>query len=358
MKKLIPRLILLTAPFLLAVGIELFVLPIDFFTFRVWEALYILQVRGLPPGRFYPDMTLARSEQGDLAPYSAYAVQKDVVWHTDRYGFRKEEREGASYPVVIVGDSGIVGTGLTQTNMLSEVLERRLGCGVYPYAPFVMSKFAADRRFHDAPPTTVILAVMERSVRLRALQLPSPDAFLPERPWKLAIKNNPGVRRSLILLDRFHKQAMLYYFRGRLKSHVLRWMGLSDIEHARVGRLVFLEGESANQAISAEDERTSFATICGYRDYLATRGIRFVFVLVPNKETFYYDVFPHPAKPTLIPILLERLNRAGVETVNLQTPFEEARARGELLYHDDDSHWNVRGVQIAAEEIARVLEKK
>ena len=41
MRKSIIKLILFLNPFLLALGVELFVLPIDFFTFGVGEALIV-----------------------------------------------------------------------------------------------------------------------------------------------------------------------------------------------------------------------------------------------------------------------------------------------------------------------------
>ena len=356
MKRFLIRLLWFIAPLAALIVLELFVLPIDFFSFRVWESLYVLQVRGLPPGRFYPGKTLTKVEPGDLAPYTPYALQKNVMWYTDRYGFRQEERGAENWSVVVVGDSGVVGTGLTQDDMVGQALERTIHRSVYSYAPFDMNKFVADRHFHDCPPDTVVLAVMERSVLLQpALLPPDANAFDPESRWKVSLKNSPCVQRALIVVDRFNKGAMLGYFRGRVRSHVLRWIGVSDIARPRIGNILFFEGESANRPVSVADEQKAVSTICGYRNYLSARGIRFVFVGVPNKENFYYDLFPATVKPTFLPSLLQSLRAAGVETVDLQRPFEVAKSRGETLYHTDDSHWNARGAELAAQEIAKVI---
>ena len=45
MKKFFFKSILFLVPFFVVIGIELFVLPIDFFTFRVWEALVVKKFR-------------------------------------------------------------------------------------------------------------------------------------------------------------------------------------------------------------------------------------------------------------------------------------------------------------------------
>jgi hypothetical protein len=49
---------------------KLFVLPIDFFTIRPWEAVIVRKMKMLLPGPFYPYMKINRIEQGDVARYS------------------------------------------------------------------------------------------------------------------------------------------------------------------------------------------------------------------------------------------------------------------------------------------------
>jgi hypothetical protein len=46
--------------------------------------------------------------------------------------------------------------------------------------------------------------------------------------------------------------------------------------------------------------------------------------------------------------LTEALTLRGVETLNIQKCFEEAKRGGESLYISDDSHWNENGIKIAA----------
>ncbi|MFZ5564255.1 MAG: hypothetical protein ACOZBW_09395, partial [Thermodesulfobacteriota bacterium] len=56
-------------PFATVIAVEVFVLPIDFFTFRVWEALVASDSYGILKGPFYPNMTIRKTEEGgDLKP--------------------------------------------------------------------------------------------------------------------------------------------------------------------------------------------------------------------------------------------------------------------------------------------------
>ena len=80
-------------------------------------------------------MEITKIEEGDLAHHTRFAIKKKVKWMTDRYGYRKQNTDRKKHEVVIIGDSNIAGSGLTQEEILSEVLEEQLKDSVYPYAP-------------------------------------------------------------------------------------------------------------------------------------------------------------------------------------------------------------------------------
>src|SRR5713226_1304628 len=126
MKSFVARVFVFLLPCLLAQALELFILPIDYFTFNVWVALKTRRFETLIRGEFYPNMTVSKVEVGDISPHSRFAVPKHVTWFTDRYGFRKKNNQVARYEIVIVGDSYVGGSSLTQDDMLSEVLSRKL----------------------------------------------------------------------------------------------------------------------------------------------------------------------------------------------------------------------------------------
>jgi hypothetical protein len=101
-----------------------------------------------------------------------------------------------------------------------------------------------------------------------------------------------------------------------------------------------------------------------WKDFLAAQGVDFLFVPVPTKAEIFPDkldasgaplkgkvVNPHARK------LLLGLSKAGVEVVDLWTPFLKARANGTTsgdteLFQHQDTHWTSRGIDLAASVIA------
>src|SRR5258706_14712801 len=119
---------LLVLPFLGTLFLELFVLPVDLFTFRVWEAALATPYRY--PGAFYPDLHVKKLKEygdhyreGDPNKVRAKAVE----WHIDGYGWRNrpEIERRKNYDVVVLGDSNIVGSFLDQHDTLTEALSAR-----------------------------------------------------------------------------------------------------------------------------------------------------------------------------------------------------------------------------------------
>ncbi len=164
MKKFLAKSTLFLIPFVLAIGIELFVLPIDFFTFRVWEALVIRKYRNILPGEFYPNMEVTKIEEGDLAHHTKFTYKRKVKWITDRYGYRKQNTNRIKHEVVIIGDSNIAGSGLTQEDILSEVLEKKVKGECLSYIPCQLRYFLKRKEVQEDPPDIVIISSVERFI--------------------------------------------------------------------------------------------------------------------------------------------------------------------------------------------------
>ena len=108
------------------------------------------------------------------------------------------------------------------------------------------------------------------------------------------------------------------------------------------------------------------AAIVDFRDQLARQGIHLLVMPVPNKETVYPDRLTRRAKPGHVVVaagtreLLERLQAAQVEVIDLFKEFEMARQQGDSnssvpLYLAQDTHWSPLGVDLAAKAAARRL---
>lgn len=360
MKKFVLKVFLFSLPFLLMIGIELFVLPVDFFTFRVWEALLIRKMHSIFPGHFYPRMEVTKLETGgDLTRHTPFAIPKKVKWITDRYGFRKKDSEGMKPQVVIIGDSNIAGIGLTQEEILSEVLEEQLKIPVYPYAPAgSVNSFLKDLRFEKNPPRVVIVSYIERDI----VNIPFPKlsrtrerfhSFYESRDKLTQIR---WVQSAGVLLDRLFRMNMLNYVRASIGNRAY-----VDYCHfpSKFGPMFFVQGEEANKEVPYERFYKAVETIEGYGRILRKRNIRFIFLPIPNKENVYHDFLPHSQRPVFLEQLIHELKKRKIETVDTQKAFEdEYRKNSALLFFLDDSHWNPRGVRLAADRTVKLIEGK
>lgn len=318
-------------------------LPINFFTHRIWEALLVYSQHNRLPGPFYPNQSISTQETGDLAPYTRFAVKKMVTWETDRYGYRKKNSNLMDYPIVIVGDSTILGTSLDQSQILSEVLERNLKEPVYPYAPhYNMEAFIADPRFQEHPPKTVIFAMMEWAMPDLLSAEPSKPHH-PQPPYNLAI-----------LLDRISKQSVFRYFEARLRQKFKEIMHHDSFKLIDVygQTTLYPAGKGAHPELPESLAEPLAEKIDSYEEYFKEKGIRFMFLGIPNKETLYYRLIEGRPKPKFFPRLMAELEKRGIDTVDALKLFQP---KTQAVYQPDDTHWNPYGVEIVAKNISERL---
>jgi hypothetical protein len=156
----------------------------------------------------------------------------------------------------------------------------------------------------------------------------------------------------------------------RLQAGVL-WHGLhtssTDTVIAGKGDWLFYADDGGIQdyvqaePFSQKQLRQWQLTLERMRDWLASRGTRFLFVLAPDKQMIY---------PERMPASLRRLHdsyradqflaymraHSTVEIVDLRPAILEAKPH-ELLYHRYDTHWNDRGALIGYQQIAARLQQ-
>jgi hypothetical protein len=356
MRKFVRKFFVFLSPFVIALSVELFILPIDFFTFRVWEAVLVKHVRHLLPGPFYPNTDLRRIEEGDLAHHTKFAVKKEVEWKTDRWGYRKGNTDRKRHEIVIIGESNIAGSSLTQKDMLSEILEERLGVSVYPLAPVTVSTFFKDQRFTDYPPTIVIFASVERLIPF--IEMPKfprgkrSNGFLSKLGNRA--RESRWIQSMAVLLDRLCKGNMRNYFRASLRRRVTG----AEVFLPQGNPLFFFEGKPVVQKITEAQFGKIVQTLTGYDNLLKQRGIRFIFLPIPNKENFSPGQLEMKEKPLFLNKLIGEMKKKGIETIDSQKGFEEAYRRDSaLLFHVDDSHWNPKGVHLIADLTIRLIKK-
>lgn len=360
MKKYAFKYLIFLMPFLAAIAIELFFLPVDFFTFRAWEALVKQYSVGVLKGPFYPNMTLIKTEEGgDLKPSQACTLRKqNVLWQTDAYGYRKAPSASAHYPIIIVGDSNAAGGGLSQSEMLSEVLQTRLNKAVYPLAPESIKYIFKHPLLKQSQPEVVILESIERGIPAANYAIRDGSDFRALAVWEKALWSvllHPAVQSAAVHIDRILKANMLQFARARINSS-------PPPANQTTGNvacpMLFFQGARANQDIPDPVRQQALRNIRHLSDFFTAKGIRFIFLPVPNKENIHYRELGAP-RPVFLEKLIAELKEAGVEVADTQKTFEEITGRsGASLYHRDDTHWNADGVKVAASLIEDILRSK
>lgn len=333
MKRTFLKLLLYAFPFLLVSVMTAFQ-PLNLYSFRSWEALSVhTQRHVLLPGPFYPLKKLTMLEEGDLGHGTPFAIGKEVSWETDRFGFRKRDSD-APFDVVVVGDSMIAGSGLTQSDMFTEVLQGKLSRQVYPYAPGRINDLIDDERFKASPPKVVILGQIERSV-LSNGTIGQAGTF-----QKGGTSHNRLYSDAAITLDRLTKKELLNYLKSKIDP--------KEVEK-RYNGMLFYQGDAALVSATDLEIDKAVSTITTYRDYFKSRGIYFVYMPIPNKETVYADFLPSKQTFEVLRKLVAELRKAGIPTIDMVTAFEASKQDGKKPFLVDDTHWSATGVGIAAD---------
>jgi len=187
---------------------------------------------------------------------------------------------------------------------------------------------------------------------------PLPTIRLGAPGWGYSIVSFP--RR----FDRYWNDSFAFrWYLIRAHSLVKLALGISPSPKALVGQEGFLF-YAAEQSIDyfrnvkpfTEPELAQWREdLEQRRDWLAERGIRYLVVVAPDKETIYPEFMPPALRPVRSESRLDQLFadlrlRSQVEVVDLRPALMRAKASGRV-YHKTDTHWNDAGALVASREI-------
>lgn len=140
-------------------------------------------------------------------------------------------------------------------------------------------------------------------------------------------------------------------------------IGVSPSKNVVVGRdgWLFYAGENALAQFQREipfsevELRTWCATFEARRTWLAARGIRYLIVIPPNKETVYPDFMPVELTRANRPSRLDQFidyvqGHSRVDVLDLRGALATAR-RTERVYAATDTHWNDAGAFVTSRAI-------
>lgn len=299
----------------------------------------------------------------------------------DEYGLPNEPPvTPGKFPVVMVGDSYLAQGG-DWSNRLAGLLSVRLGCPVYtvsmaglgPVMP--LTAFMDHPVYREYPPRVVVWDIIERDIggpyfegmlfnvlqRTRTNQVATTAAAVGPVNWR-----ELGATRLRARLPETSLAAQLARrVWARLRYHLF---GLIVPEvfissEPVLGRdMLFYYGSLTPRCwgASIRDLPRVTRTISDANEaYFKPRGIHWVILLIPDKETIYEEYVPPaafpcgvPPPPSCLTELEERLRAAGLTVVNLLPAYREAALAGRLLYGHNDTHWNREGMALAADQLA------
>lgn len=342
MKKFLLSLLAFFAPLILLMVAEV-LMPANTFSFRPWEALkYSTTVPTYC--QFYPNQALEMNAVGDLCHHTDKAVHRNERWITDKLGYRNDAFVEQA-DVLIIGDSFIAGTGLSQEDLLSNKLQRKFGNGfkVYNMAPSSFAKFDYFLRLGIVKkPKTIVFAMVER-------HLPDPLYVKPTTGIKSKMVHYPFIGNLSAVVDKAFRFSSLKWLNARI--HHYYGNGLPAVNDST---MFFLEGFRQKHAKS--DLKRTVRIIKTYQDYCDSLGIKFVYLPMPDKETVYYEQVPFPKQADYLVREDSMLEAAGVACLNTLELYNDFRkTHSEVLYQPDDSHWNPIATELVSQELYHYL---
>lgn len=311
-----------------------------------------------------PDYTMHSRTRGDLAdPRLDIEVPWREVHSTYVDGFRKNGGP-PPYDILLIGDSFLV-TGQTDDDTLSEHLRTASG----------RATFNMGRGWYGPPQYVELLR--EHGSRLRPevvlfcffdgndmKDLEQYDLWRQGGSYyDFGAIEAPFFRRLGVALRDTGRTALqaLRYLRPRRSSSDASLREQSGVREVRVGdrtvtmRFGYHPDSPAGRALRGEPAWSRMRRLLTEFQSLAGRtGTTPVLLFIPSKDSVYGEQ-SQPWAGSSEEMLRKIADDLGMIFIDLLPPFRESAARGELLYHPFDSHWNSAGRRLAAILIAERL---
>jgi len=360
MGRVVPRLVLLAC--LGDVGMRLE--RVDPWTFRAWEALSAYRSPAAP---FEANRRFEKTDSyGDLAALGnmpELRQYRSEVFTTDALGFRNPPGASSRPPAaIVVGDSFVVGSGVSDDETVTSRLGALLGCPVYNAGGI------------DPDPDRLLALARKLNLdRGLVIHQFAEDFEMPAAP-------SEARRRYQKALAALGPEAgsLAGRVRGMLtisplqiaSEHALKaWEDGRILPNRYVGRVVrgrLASGDSMlflsyffGKFHQKREVPTAYWT--WLQKELRAGGLELAVVIVPSGYRVYrpFLVEPKPKPGEAVDDYPGRveddLRRAGIPALNLTAPLSAAAAKGlqekQYLYWRDDIHWNVQGTEVAAQAI-------
>lgn len=348
--------------------------PINVLAFRAWESM-ITDIA--PTGPFganrYARNYWAHGDLATMANAPELREYRDEAFTTDAYGYRNPpELADGKIPIkaLLLGDSFGSGSGSTDDEILSAQLGRLLGGPVYNLSGGDLAKLADIRvaakrlNFKEG----VLIYQVCPATNVPPLHPPEvatfkdiPPAQAPPLADRVKARyENLKISRLEILVARWKKR-LLAIGKDPQKFESTGQVIITPMTNGKP--ILFLRHDVAAAATDRSHNPEYFFALA--RE-LEKDHIKLVVAMVPTKYAVYAQ---HLEKKEFAPPnragftrLKTALEAGGIPAVDLTDAMlaasAEAFPRGEYLYWLDDTHWNPRGIRVAANEIHKLLVEK
>ena len=165
--------------------------------------------------------------------------------------------------------------------------------------------------------------------------------------------------------DHFGFRHQLVRWEQRWKWKFFRDSRTSDVLVGKTGWLFYSDGRmvddvSGTRPFSEAALAEWHTLLTGRRDWLRQRGIRYLFVVPPDKHSIYPEHLPdwltaRARPPRRLDQFMDYMRAQGdVPVLDLREALLEAKQQGDVYLHTD-THWNDRGALAAYRRITRAL---
>ena len=167
--------------------------------------------------------------------------------------------------------------------------------------------------------------------------------------------------------DRFGFRKRLVRLHSKWKRDLFKDSSLADVIVGRDGWLFYgggrmIDNHRGTSLFSTNDLRAWQELLEARRDWLARRGIRYLFVVAPNKESIYPEQLPEwlatPGSTRKLDQFIAHMRaHSTVEVLDLRPALLEAKRAGRV-YLLTDSHWNALGTFAGYQAVVRAIRRQ
>lgn len=309
--------------------------------------------------------------------YEEYHPPRDEWVDADGYP-NAPLADGETWQAAVVGDSFMLSLG---QKPFAEVLGEIGGIRVFTRARGAAGPFLELKKYVSSPPLSPPPPILIWNLTARELgeelflRQPVDSWFEDRSPSAFAVPLQ-GIRwerlRPEALSSDCPKTSLSAYLarKGWTASRLLLFRTWPhDVLGADVpqyGPVLFYRENIRYFSKSDPAHAPAIADVVAHvADRLRERGITLIVLLVPEKEQILLEALPPDIRQaiatslTLLEAVAVELRGRGIPTADLLPAFQATTASGTRLYWNDDTHWNDKGIHLAAEivwqEMAPVL---